>query len=114
MTEREDPLTSYPKERDTGASETSRFEIIKFAKKWLHLFMEFLLDLGLRYAYTWTIELIARLVRGAPIRRYSQISPQLFIGGQHRKRGWPTLKSWGITAVVNLRSRFDDRKAGHP
>jgi len=110
--ESEDQLTTYPEERDTSKTETSRFEIIKFTKKWLRLFKEFLLDLGFRYAYTWTIELIVRLVRGAPIREYSEISPQLFIGGQHRKRGWPILQSWGITAVLNLRSKFDDKKAG--
>lgn len=110
--ESEDQLTTYPDGRDASATETSRFEIIRFTRKWLRLFKEFLLDLGFRYAYTWTIELVVRLIRGAPIRDYSQISPQLFIGGQHRKRGWPTLKSWGITAVLNLRSRFDDKKAG--
>jgi len=50
---------------------------------------------------------VARIVRGAPLRRYSEVTPQIFIGGQHRLHGWPILQSWGISAVVNLR-RYKD------
>lgn len=50
---------------------------------------------------------------GTPVERLSQITPQLYIGGQHDKRGWAKLLSMGITAVVNMREEeFDDAAAG--
>jgi protein-tyrosine phosphatase len=36
----------------------------------------------------------------------------LHVGGQYRRRGWPRLAAWGITAVVNLRAEFEDAAAG--
>jgi protein-tyrosine phosphatase len=53
-----------------------------------------------------------RIIRGAPIRRVSQITPHIHVGGQYRQRGWPALRSRGITAVINLRTEFDDAEAG--
>ena len=38
----------------------------------------------------------------------SQITPQLHVGGQYRRRGWPILAARGVTAVVNTRAEFDD------
>jgi dual specificity MAP kinase phosphatase len=60
---------------------------------------------------SWLFELIRRLVLGAPFRRFSQVTPNIFIGGQFRRRGWPIMAGWGITSVVNMRSEFDDSKA---
>jgi protein-tyrosine phosphatase len=51
------------------------------------------------------------LVLGAPFRRFSQVTPHIFIGGQFRRRGWPILESWGINSVVNMREEFDDAEA---
>jgi len=53
-----------------------------------------------------------RLLSFTPDRRYSQITPQLFVGGQYYGSGWPALAAWGITAVVNMRTEFDDHQAG--
>lgn len=55
---------------------------------------------------------VARRVTGAPLQHYSQITPQLHIGGQHDARGMAALQERGITAVVNLRKRHDDEKSG--
>lgn len=60
----------------------------------------------------WAADHAVRIVSGAPIRRVSQISPQLHVGGQYRRRGWPRLQARGITAVVNMRIEFDDNDAG--
>jgi protein tyrosine phosphatase (PTP) superfamily phosphohydrolase (DUF442 family) len=60
----------------------------------------------------WAADHAVRIVAGAPIRRVSQISPQLHVGGQYRRRGWPRLQARGITAVVNMRIEFDDNDAG--
>jgi len=53
-----------------------------------------------------------RRLTGRPIRRYAEIMPSLFVGGQHRRRGWHTMQSWHINAVVSLRREVDDQKLG--
>ncbi|MBN1815221.1 MAG: dual specificity protein phosphatase family protein [Anaerolineae bacterium] len=60
----------------------------------------------------WMSSDAVRWIIGAPLRRVSQITPQLHLGGQYRKRGWPKLVKRGITAVVNLQAEFDDNSAG--
>ncbi len=67
---------------------------------------------GLRVTFWWAADHVVRIITGAPIRQVSQITPNLFIGGQYRGRGWRRLASWGITAVVNLRVEYDDRAKG--
>ena len=60
----------------------------------------------------WAADHMVRIISGAPIRRVSQITPQLHVGGQYRRRGWGLLEKRGVTAVVNLRTEFDDAAAG--
>lgn len=67
---------------------------------------------GLRTTALWAADHAVRFVVGAPIRSVTQITPHLHVGGQYRWRGWPHLARRGITAVVNMRSEFDDRAAG--
>ncbi len=67
---------------------------------------------GLRVTALWAADHGVRIVTGAPIRSVSQITPQLHVGGQYRRRGWPKLAARGVTAVVNLRIEFDDDAAG--
>ena len=55
----------------------------------------------------------SRIFTGRPIWQYSRITPQLYIGGQHRKRGWEEMGTEGITAVVNMReAHLDDARHG--
>lgn len=42
---------------------------------------------------------------GLPTMKYSQITPNLYLGGQYSLRAIKTLKKRGITAVVNMRMR---------
>jgi predicted protein tyrosine phosphatase len=60
----------------------------------------------------WAADHAVRRGTGAPIRTVSQVTPQLHVGGQYRRRGWPRLEARGITAVVDMRVEFDDRAAG--
>jgi hypothetical protein len=60
----------------------------------------------------WATDHAVRAITGAPIRGVSQITPQLHVGGQYRRRGWRLLEKRGVTAVVNLRTEFDDAAAG--
>jgi predicted protein tyrosine phosphatase len=67
---------------------------------------------GLGVTVLWATDHLVRIITGAPIRRVSQITPQLHVGGQYRRRGWERLTARGITAVVNMRIEFDDNDAG--
>jgi protein tyrosine phosphatase (PTP) superfamily phosphohydrolase (DUF442 family) len=67
---------------------------------------------GLRVTALWAADHAVRIISGAPLRRVSEITPYLHVGGQYQRRGWPRLAARGITAVVNMRIEFDDRAAG--
>lgn len=67
---------------------------------------------GLRVTAWWAADHAVRAFTGANLRRVSQITPRLHVGGQHRRRGWARLQARGITAVVNLRIEYDDVEAG--
>ncbi len=67
---------------------------------------------GVRATLLWMYNVLNRWLIDRPARSLSQITPQIFVGGQFRRRGWRVLQRWGISAVVNLRAEFDDRKLG--
>jgi predicted protein tyrosine phosphatase len=71
-----------------------------------------IVDQGLWVSFLGLAEFFMRFVTGAPIQRLSEITPQLHISGQHQGRGWKTLSKRGITAMVNMRTEFDDQAAG--
>jgi len=58
------------------------------------------------------VELLVRFLTGVPIERFSRITPEVFVSGQYRSRGKKALTERGITAVVNLRTEYDDAAAG--
>lgn len=55
---------------------------------------------------------LVRLTTGLPMRRFSRITPQLYVGGQYSTRGLEALRAQGFTSIVNLRDEFDDAEAG--
>jgi hypothetical protein len=55
----------------------------------------------------WIAADLVRFITGAPMRRVSQLTPQLHLGDQYARRGWPILAARGVTAVVNMRAEFD-------
>jgi hypothetical protein len=69
---------------------------------------------GVRVSANWAFDHGVRIVTGAPVRRVSEITPQLHVGGQYRPRGWRRLTARGITAVLNLREEFDDARFDPP
>ena len=59
------------------------------------------------------IDQVTRWVKGHPVWEYSEITPQVYVGGQHFPKGWDEMQEKGIEAVVNMREkRFDDAKKG--
>lgn len=67
---------------------------------------------GVGVTMSWFADHSVRYVSGANIESLSRITPQLYVGGQYRRRGLGKMEAWGITAVVNLRSEFDNEEAG--
>jgi protein-tyrosine phosphatase len=45
---------------------------------------------------------------GIPIKKYSQITSQIYVGAQIRKDGKQKLELWGINSSVNMRIEYDD------
>ncbi len=87
-------------------------KVVGVLLKGLRILRERLQVQGVRATAWWAADHLVRLITGANIRRVSQITPRLHVGGQYRRRGWPRLAARGVTAVVNMRSEFDDRAAG--
>jgi hypothetical protein len=59
-----------------------------------------------------TIDQLTRRIRGAPTEHFTRVTPQLHVGGQYSRKGWPILERRGITAAVNMRAEYDDRREG--
>ena len=57
-------------------------------------------------------DFVIRSFTGAPVVRFSHITPQIIVAGQYQKRGWKVLMQRGVTASVNMRLEFDDEAAG--
>jgi protein-tyrosine phosphatase len=51
---------------------------------------------------------VYRRVTGAPLGRFSRITPQIYVGGQHWPHGVDAMRTHGIDTVVNLRESVDD------
>ncbi|MBE2236656.1 MAG: dual specificity protein phosphatase family protein [Caldilineaceae bacterium] len=51
-------------------------------------------------------------VTGVPVLKYSRVTPQLYVGSQFNAAGRRALERAGISAVVNLRTEFDDAAYG--
>jgi len=69
-------------------------------------------DQGVGTTALWAADHGVRMLTGAPTRRWSQVTPQVHIGGQYHRRGWRRLARRGVTAVVNMRTEFDDNHTG--
>lgn len=67
---------------------------------------------GLRTTLLWLYGRGLPLLTGVPLLQFSQVTPQLYVGPQYRRRGKRLLESSGILAGVNLRIEFDDAVHG--
>mgnify|MGYP005840643051 FL=1 len=48
--------------------------------------------------------------RMPPIRRLTEITSLIYVGGQTDQHGWSRLQRWGVGALVNVRVEWDDRR----
>lgn len=72
---------------------TSLFILLRSSIKSLRIFVQ----RGFDHTY--------RKIIGVPTLRYSEITPQLYLGGQYSRRGYEILKRRGITGIVSMRMR---------
>ncbi len=87
-------------------------QLIHFARKGLTILVDRLRNQGLRITLVWAYGRGLPKLTGVPLVRYSQVTPQVFVGGQYGQRGKRKLQRLGVTGDVNLRVEFDDAAHG--
>ncbi|MCY4146317.1 MAG: dual specificity protein phosphatase [Chloroflexi bacterium] len=58
------------------------------------------------------LDQLARRTTGVPIWRLCAVTPQLYVGGQHYRRGYAKMRDYGITAILNMRGERCDLARG--
>lgn len=81
-------------------------------KRILHLWQQFRKQ-GVAITLIEASDQLTRMITGAPTRRFSQVTDDLFLGGQYDRRGLRRLRQRGISAVVNMRGEYDEQKEGY-
>lgn len=81
-------------------------------RKALTILADRLRSQGLRTTLVWLYGRGVPKLTGVPLLRYSQITPQVLVGGQYGRRGKRKLEALGVTGDVNLRIEFDDAAHG--
>ncbi len=71
-----------------------------------------LLEQGVRATYLWLQDKIVRRTHGFSLPHISQVQPNLYVGGQHRRRGLARMRALGISAILNMREESDDAQRG--
>lgn len=69
-------------------------------------------DQGLRTTWLWFTERTTRIIVGVSPERTSRVIKNLYVGGQHKRRGLPAMKARGISACVDLRREYGDVEHG--
>ncbi len=97
--------------RPPGSDGEGYTDIVNKVRRALRITWGRLREQGVIRTLQWAADHAVRMLSGAPIRSLSQVTPQLHVGGQYRRRGWPRLTRRGVTAVVNMRNEFEDNHA---
>lgn len=84
----------------------------QFLKRFQHLWQQFRKQ-GVWITLIEAYDQITRMITGAPTRRFSQVTDNLFIGGQYNRHGMRRLSKRGVTSVVNMRGEYDEQKHGY-
>lgn len=67
---------------------------------------------GVRTTLVWLYARSVPVITGVPMMRYSQVTPQIYVGPQYRRAGKRKLERLGFRYCVNLRVEFDDAAHG--
>jgi protein tyrosine phosphatase (PTP) superfamily phosphohydrolase (DUF442 family) len=87
-------------------------QIIHIINKGIEVGQRRLSEQGLSTTLLWLYARGLPAVTGIPILKYSQVTPQLFVGPQYKANGLRYLQRNGIHAVVNMRIEHDDAIRG--
>lgn len=87
-------------------------KLVETTKKGAHILMRRLREQGVWVTLEWMWGRGFSYVTGMPVLKYSRITPQLYVGPQFNAAGKRKLEREGITAVVNLRTEYDDAAHG--
>lgn len=83
-------------------------KIIRFAKKGYEIVSRRIREQGIKTTLIWAYGRGVSKLTGVPMLRYSEITPNLYIGPQYNQKGKQHLLNHGIEYDVNLRIEFDD------
>ena len=83
-------------------------KLLRFIKNGTHNFVHRLKVQGWRTTWIWLLGHGPSKLTGIPIIRYSQVTPQIYIGAQFYQRGKQKLELLGVNSSVNMRSEFND------
>ena len=71
-----------------------------------------LIEQGPKATWLWLTDKVQRRVLGFSPPEISRITPNVYVGGQHKRRGLDAMRRYGITAVLNMREEADDAEKG--
>jgi protein tyrosine phosphatase (PTP) superfamily phosphohydrolase (DUF442 family) len=85
---------------------------LKLAYKGPRILVRRLQAQGVRTTLVWLYARSVPVITGVPMLRYSQVTPQIYVGPQYRRAGKRKLERLGFRYCVNLRIEFDDAARG--
>jgi predicted protein tyrosine phosphatase len=91
-----------------ATSSTQSTSIPQKIIKGMRILIGRLRDQGFGTTWLWFTERTTRIIVGVSPERTSRVLENLYIGGQHKRRGLPQMKARSITACVDLRREYGD------
>ncbi len=85
---------------------------LQLISKGLRIIVARLREQGIGTTMLWFTERTARIMVGVSPVRTSRVMPNLYVGGQHKKRGLKRMKARGISACIDLRREYGDVEHG--
>lgn len=83
-------------------------KLIRFFYKGSTILIRRMRTQGVRTTSLWLYTRIMPYMTGVPIFKYSEITPQLYVGPQFRQSGKRKMEILGITHSVNMRIEYND------
>lgn len=96
----------------TPESITQRPNPFQLIAKGIRIVIARLREQGIRTTGLWFIERTTRIAVGVSPARTSRIRPDLYVGGQHKRRGLKLMAKRGISAGIDLRREYGDAEHG--
>lgn len=86
--------------------------VVKFAQKGGSILIRRFREQGVKTTLLWMFARGLPKITGVPIKEYSRITPEIFVGAQYGPAGKRKLAEWGVNGDVNMRIEFDDAAHG--